>query len=158
MQKHFNIFTLSIGLLLVLGLPQPAAALTLGEKLSIAVNAARTVRHLAPLHYSYTLNRAALLQNQDMFRYGYFSHQSPTGRTYLYWVNKGPAHFQPTGENLGRNYLNATDVVNAWLGSTVHRANLLSTKMTHLGTAVLSGVMAGQRATIYILIVGKVIP
>ena len=59
-----------------------------------------------------------------------FSHQRPDG-TEWYTVNSQIMY----GENLAHNYYNANSVVDAWMASPTHRANIETAAYTKMGVA-----------------------
>lgn len=83
------------------------------------------------------LTRAARSHSWDMVNTGYFNHQSPDGN--------GPgerlraAGYDTSGgwaENIALGYPNARAVVQAWMESPGHRANIVNCKMRSIGVGV----------------------
>lgn len=83
------------------------------------------------------LNQAALAKVKDMFAGQYFEHISPLG--------KGPADlakaagylYVSIGENLALgNYKDDAALVEAWMNSPGHRANILDPRFTEIGIGV----------------------
>ena len=120
-----------------------SAALTRGEtSLLIAMNKARAAYGLRPLHPDATLSRAARSHSLDMLRHNYFSHGAFAARMNAFHA-AGPA----VGENLawGSGSLgSAAHVVEMWLASPEHRANLLRPGFTRVGLATPVGTFAGS--------------
>jgi uncharacterized protein YkwD len=120
-----------------------SAALTRGESsLLSAMNKARAAYHLAPLQPDATLTRAARSHSLDMLRHNYFAHGALASR-----VNAFGARGPVVGENLawGTGSLGSADhVVEMWLASPEHRANLLRPGFTRVGLATPVGTFAGQ--------------
>jgi uncharacterized protein YkwD len=120
-----------------------SAALTRREaSLLSAMNRARAEYHLAPLHADVTLTRAARQHSLDMLRHAYFAHGAFAARLSAFGA-RGPV----IGENLawGAGSLGAaTHVVQMWLASPEHRANLLRPGFTRVGLATPVGSFAGQ--------------
>jgi hypothetical protein len=71
---------------------------------------------------------------------GYFAHDSPTGITPWHWFREVGYTFLYAGENLAINFIDATEIRDAWLASPTHRANLLDVKFKEIGMATVSGV------------------
>lgn len=119
-------------------LPKVLIAVTNEERLK---NAART------LSQSHLLVKAAKLKADDMARRGYFSHQTPEGNPPWVFLDRAGYAYSFAGENLAVNFLDSKDVVDAWLASDSHRANLLSGNYTEIGIATSEGVYQGKKTT-----------
>jgi hypothetical protein len=113
-------------------------------------NETRVAHDDAPLVRNATLDKAATLKGDDMSSYGYFSHNSPTGVTPWHWFQEAGYNFLYAGENLAINFIDATEVRDAWLASPTHRANLLDTRFKEIGMATISGIYQGE-PTIYVV-------
>ena len=99
------------------------------------------------------LTRAAELKGQSVASCGQFSH-TPCGTAVTSGVNASGYRYATFGENLfvgtwGR--FTPRDVVNAWLNSPAHRANMLSRKFRHVGTApvLAKGLLDGSDAVVW---------
>ncbi len=125
-------------------LEAPSSYLT--QKGTIAeTNNQRLANNLPVLKENIKLNAAARAKAQDMFTKQYFEHVSPIGR--------GPADLAKTagydyliiGENLALgNFENDKVLVQAWMDSPGHRANILNDKYTEIGVAVEKGTYEGR--------------
>lgn len=122
----------------------PNAFLTLKGTIT-ETNNQRIENGLAPLKENAKLDEAAKAKAQDMFDKQYFEHVSPSG--------KGPADLAKTagydyliiGENLALgNFENDKKLVEAWMASPGHRANILNNKYTEIGVAVEKGTYEGH--------------
>jgi uncharacterized protein YkwD len=102
-----------------------AAALTL-------VNTHRAAAGCPALQADDRLTRAATLHAQDMVAQGYFSHTSLDGRTFGDRVT-AQGHMRPGGENIAAGQKTAQAVVDAWMASEGHRANILDCDFTTMG-------------------------
>jgi uncharacterized protein YkwD len=107
-----------------------------------AANRARLQNGLAPLVWDSALYQVARAHSQSMMRRGYFSHQTPDGRSLRERVHAvGIAHFRVLGENIAYNQ-GFDDpggfAVERWLISPGHRANILSNEFEQsaIGTSV----------------------
>ncbi|MES2436894.1 MAG: CAP domain-containing protein [Patescibacteria group bacterium] len=103
-----------------------------------------------PLEISTRLTKAAELKAQDMVAKGYFAHNSPQGVTPWYWFGKADYAFKYAGENLAIDFNDSDKVVEAWMNSPKHRANILNEKFTQMGIAFVKGSWEG-RNTIYVV-------
>ena len=113
-----------------------------------AINAVRAANHVPRLHIGARLERAARSHSSDMLRLNYFAHGAFTARMKYFGV-QGPL----IGENLAWGsgpYASPTAIVQAWLTSPEHRANLLRPGFRRVGVAAPSGPFAGQRRAIVV--------
>lgn len=108
-------------------------------------NSQRANFGLSTLRQSPKLNEAARLKVSDMFARQYFDHVSPTGGDISNLAHAVSYEYLNIGENLALgNYENDQAVVQAWMDSPGHRANILNTKFTEIGVAVLRGQFEGK--------------
>lgn len=96
------------------------------------VNAQRTAASCPALRADDNLARAATLHAQDMVDQGYFSHTSLDGRTFGDRVT-AQGYARPGGENIAAGQQTAQAVVDAWMASEGHRANILNCDFTAMG-------------------------
>ncbi|MFD0671124.1 CAP domain-containing protein [Cohnella sp. GCM10027633] len=79
------------------------------------------------------LNRSAKAKSEDMAATNYFAHDSPTyGDPFAMMRNFG-VQFSSAGENIAMGQPTPQAVVEAWMNSPGHRANILKGEFTHLG-------------------------
>ncbi len=98
---------------------------------------------------------AAQQKANDMATRGYFAHVTPDGLAPWYWLDQAHYSYQAAGENLAVNFLDSRDVVNAWLNSPSHRANLLNGNFTEIGIATASGLFQGRPAIFVVQFFGR---
>ena len=106
-----------------------------------AVNATRSAHHLRPLRVDATLTRAAQSHSRDMVAHGYFAHGAFRNRMLAFHA-RGPF----VGENLAwgvGSMASAGAVVNEWLASPEHRANLLRPGFVRIGIGTSVGSFRG---------------
>ena len=97
------------------------------------VNQERAKEGLAPLKVDWELARVAKYKSQDMYDNKYFSHTSPTYGSPFDMMKNFGISYKSAGENIAKGQTSATQVVNAWMNSSGHRANIMSTQFTHIG-------------------------
>lgn len=97
------------------------------------VNAERESRGLAPLRSSLSVRRVARMKAQDLCDGGYFDHVSPKYGTPFEMLEKQGARFRCAGENIAMGQVTAQEVVQAWMNSKGHRANILNPNYTKIG-------------------------
>jgi Cysteine-rich secretory protein family len=110
-------------------------------------NKERTRNGLPTLIESQVLTKAAQLKADDMVQNGYFAHYSPTNVSPWYWFTQAGYNYQKAGENLAVNFTESKDVVDAWMNSPTHRANIVKDGYTEIGVASAEGIYKGKKAT-----------
>jgi Cysteine-rich secretory protein family len=113
-------------------------------------NLAREANGLPPLTLNSELTHAAQMKANDMFAKDYWAHVSPNGTTPWVWIRQAGYNYLYAGENLARGFTTSQDVVNAWMNSPEHRANMLSPNYTDIGFAVESGTLTGTQTTLVV--------
>lgn len=106
------------------------------------MNAARAAHGLRPLHADATLRTAARAHSVDMLRSDYFAHGDFPGRMATFHV-RGPV----AGENLAWGsgpYGQTQAIVQEWLASPEHRANLLRPGFSRIGIGIVRGTFLGN--------------
>ncbi len=106
-------------------------------------NAARKDEDLPPLVRNSVLDQAAQLKAEDMATHGYFSHKSPEGITPWHWFREAGYEYAYAGENLAVHFTDSSTVVDAWLKSPTHRANVMNTDYTEIGIGTAKGTYEG---------------
>lgn len=79
------------------------------------------------------LNDVANVKAQDMNEKGYFSHTSPTYGSPFDMMRDFGITYKSAGENIAQGQRTPEEVVNAWMNSEGHRANILSKDFSHIG-------------------------
>ena len=97
------------------------------------VNVERAKYGLSPLTEDALLTRTARLKSQDMHDRGYFDHNSPTYGTPFQLMKSQGVAYRTAGENIAKGYATPQAVVNAWMNSAGHRANILNASYTKIG-------------------------
>ncbi|MFZ3577974.1 CAP domain-containing protein [Virgibacillus sp. DJP39] len=101
-------------------------------------NAERVERGLNPLKIDLELSRVAREKSRDMSANNYFSHTSPTYGSPFDMMKSYGITYRSAGENIAKGQRTPEEVVNGWMNSEGHRANILSTKFTHIGVGYIS--------------------
>ena len=97
------------------------------------VNIERSKQGLKPLASDWQLSRVARYKSQDMRDKGYFSHTSPTYGSPFEMMKSFGISYRTAGENIARGQKTPSEVVNAWMNSSGHRANILNSSFTKIG-------------------------
>ena len=115
-------------------LPAPAADVV------TRVNAHRTERGLTPLAVSPTLSAAAEWKARHMAQYGYMQHDDPAPPVQRTPFERMHACGYPeqalAGENIASGYESPASVMQGWLGSPGHRANIERPEFRAIGVGV----------------------
>jgi len=99
-------------------------------------NQERTQRGLPPLKLAPELAAAALSHSQDMASHNFFSHTGSDGSTPSARVNRANyLNWMVVAENIAAGFDTPASVLQAWMNSPGHRANLLSTVVNEVGIA-----------------------
>ena len=118
----------------VLNIPKNDTTVTSFEQEVIRlVNVERTKRGLSALEADWQLSRVARYKSQDMHDNNYFSHTSPTSGAPFQMMKSFGFSYRSAGENIARGQRTPAAVVNAWMNSSGHRANILNASFTHIG-------------------------
>ena len=118
----------------ILNIPTVDSSVTSYEREVVRlVNVERTKRGLSELTYDWELSRVARIKSQDMHDNRYFSHTSPTYGSPFDMMKSFGIKYRSAGENIARGQATPAAVVNAWMNSSGHRANILNSSFTHIG-------------------------
>ena len=118
----------------ILTIPEEDAAVTQYEQEVIRlVNEIRAQNGLSALTYNWELSRVARYKSQDMVDNRYFSHTSSTYGTPFQMIRSFGLSYRSAGENIAYGQRTPQAVVNAWMNSSGHRANILSSSYTQIG-------------------------
>ena len=95
------------------------------------VNAARAQNGLSALTLDANMNRAAAVRAAELAQS--FSHTRPNGSRGLTALNEAGVSYRTVGENIASGQQTAQAVVSAWMNSSGHRANILSSLFGRMG-------------------------
>jgi uncharacterized protein YkwD len=139
---------------------------TLESLVLLRINEVRAAHGLVGLTSSQPLARAALTHSRSMVTKGFFAHESASGapfwkRLKTFYTPRSGAW--TVGENLamfGGAKPAANAIVESWMASPPHRANLLSAQFSDVGIAILhdpaaGGVYGGDSTWVVTLDVGS---
>ena len=123
----------------VLAIPQEDASVRDFEQEVVRlVNEQRAKNGLKPLTENWELSRVARYKSQDMADNRYFSHTSPTYGTPFQMIRAFGLSYRTAGENIAYGQRTPQAVVNAWMNSSGHRANILNGSYTQIGVGYVS--------------------
>jgi uncharacterized protein YkwD len=130
-----------------------ASSISLDEVLRLT-NERRAQNGLAALELNPTLSQAAQNKGNDMITRNYWAHVAPDGtQPWKFFTDVG-YKYRYAGENLARDFSNASSAVDAWMASPTHKENILSPKYQETGLAVVEGDLNGVDTTIIVQLFG----
>ncbi|MGW0906194.1 CAP domain-containing protein [Streptomyces sp. NPDC002853] len=106
-------------------------------------NAERTAARLRPLAPDPLLTVAAQAHSADMVTRAFYSHTSPDGGEPWHRASAAGSTHRAIGENIACGQRTPAEVVDGWMNSPGHRANILKPSFTHLGVGFAGGGSAG---------------
>ncbi len=124
--------------------PRSGERAQVGARVLLLVNQARAQARrcgtqsfaaAAPLRHSAALEQAALAYAQDMARYAYMDHTGHDGSSPQQRISAAGYAWVEAGENLASGVMGADEVVDGWLHSPGHCANLMHPAYTQVGVA-----------------------
>lgn len=96
-------------------------------------NQERAKNGLAPLKMDTELSKVAREKSRDMAANNYFDHNSPNYGSPFDMMKSFGIEYRAAGENIAKGQRTPEEVVNAWMNSEGHRANILNPNFTHIG-------------------------
>jgi uncharacterized YkwD family protein/spore coat assembly protein SafA len=97
------------------------------------VNEIRAQNGLKALTYDWELSRVARYKSEDMKENRYFSHTSPVYGSPFQMMRSFGISYRTAGENIAKGQATPKAVVDAWMNSSGHRANILNASYTAIG-------------------------
>jgi uncharacterized protein YkwD len=113
--------------------PQLAGA---AAEVVVLVNQERTRAGCGALSADSRLNSAAQAHSADMARRGYFDHNTPEGVTPFQRMTAAGYNWSAAGENIAEGYTSPASVMQAWMNSPDHRANILNCGFRNIGVGL----------------------
>jgi hypothetical protein len=130
-KRIFTFFMLS-GWLLLASASSYASAEYVAEVLRL-VNVERAKVGLNPLCLSTQLTQAAQVHSNDMATNNFMSHTGSDGSSAAVRVDRTGYKFSWRGENVAAGQASPAGVMDSWMNSPDHRANILRPEFTELG-------------------------
>jgi uncharacterized protein YkwD len=106
-------------------------------------NRERARAGLPPLTTDALLTTAAQAHSADMVARVFYSHTSPDGSQPWDRAAAAGSHRRTIGENIACGQRSPAEVVDGWMNSPGHRANILKPDFTHIGIGLAGGGPAG---------------
>ncbi|MFJ1758174.1 sigma-70 family RNA polymerase sigma factor [Kitasatospora sp. NPDC088134] len=126
--------------------PAPAASSTaataakrsadLGQQVLDLVNSQRAQAGCGPVRANGQLATAAQRHSDDMAARNFFDHTNPDGAGPQQRIDAAGYRWSGWGENIARGQKDPAAVMDSWMNSPGHRANILNCKFTELGVGI----------------------
>jgi uncharacterized protein YkwD len=120
------------------------------------INSIRSSHGLQLLNPNPVLNSIARSRSQDMINRNYFSHYTPEGKNIFNIFVENGIMYAAAGENLSQasppSWSSPEAVVNIWMSSNPHRANLLNPHFGQLGLGVVD---SGSRRVVTLVFINR---
>jgi uncharacterized protein YkwD len=156
LMKRKKLIALAVALAIAAPLSAFVDSVTTNEEALIAaMNRERAAYGLKPLRLNLQLALAAEDRVHDMFAQHYFNHVAPDGTQPFVWADRRGYDYKTIGENLATGYRTPAAVVDGWMHSPAHRANILGRDFDEVGIAVAGGSpVRGYSGPLYVAIYG----
>lgn len=99
------------------------------------VNKERSKAGLGALTMNAELSKMAMVKAQDMYNNNYFDHNSPTHGSPFDMMKEFGITYNTAGENIAKGQNSPTQVMNDWMNSPGHKANILNSSYSKIGIA-----------------------
>ncbi|UCG33494.1 MAG: CAP domain-containing protein [Phycisphaerales bacterium] len=127
--------TLAGGCVGTTGLPNGTDG-TIADRIVTLVNNERISRGIWPLTHNVLLDVAAQIQADDMAVNAFFDHTGSDGSTVGDRAISAGYSWTMIGENIGQGDMTPEEMMNQWMSSPGHRANILNAGFTEIGVAI----------------------
>ncbi|MCX4759303.1 CAP domain-containing protein [Kitasatospora purpeofusca] len=109
------------------------------QQVADLVNTQRSQAGCGPLTVDPKLTTAAQVHSDDMADRNFFDHASPEGRHADYRIEAAGYRWSSWGENIARGQKDPAAVMESWMNSPGHRANILNCSFKQIGVGVRTG-------------------
>lgn len=97
------------------------------------INVERTRADLDTLKVDSQLSQAAQIHSNSMAKNDFFSHVGIDGSSPFDRIQDAGYEYSTAAENIAAGYQTPKEVVQGWMGSAGHRANILNPDLTEIG-------------------------
>ncbi|MFS1512652.1 stalk domain-containing protein [Chengkuizengella sp. SCS-71B] len=108
-------------------------------------NEQRVNNKLTPLTLNANISNVANIKSKDMLINQYFDHISPTYGSPFDMMKSFGLNYRAAAENIAAGQNTPEKVVNGWMNSSGHRANILSSNYTQIGVGYYYGSNSNYR-------------
>ncbi|KPC80396.1 MULTISPECIES: sigma-70 family RNA polymerase sigma factor [Streptomyces] len=113
--------------------PKASPAPSVTQEVIALVNTERAKEGCGPVSGNSLLSKAASRHSADMVARDYFSHTSPDGTDPGTRITAAGYRWSTYGENIAKGQQTAESVMDAWMNSEGHRANILNCAFKEIG-------------------------
>lgn len=113
--------------------PAPAPSGSYEKQVIDLVNQERAKAGLSPLKENTELAKVAEVKAEDLRDNNYFSHTSPVYGSPFDMMKQFGIKYTAAGENIAKGQRSPQEVMNGWMNSEGHRANILNSNFTEIG-------------------------
>jgi uncharacterized protein YkwD len=114
----------------------PSGNASYEQQVVTLVNQQRATAHCAALTVDSRLTTAARGHSQDMAARNYFDHNTPQGVTPWTRITNAGYKYSQAAENIAEGQTTPASVMDAWMNSAGHRANILNCARTNIGVGL----------------------
>nr|QXL90813.1 sigma-70 family RNA polymerase sigma factor [Streptomyces sp.] len=119
--------------------PPPAKPSGVADQVIALVNTERSKAGCGPVSSNSKLATAATNHSADMAARDYFDHTSPDGKDPGDRITAAGYRWSTYGENIARGQQTPASVMDSWMNSEGHRANILNCSFKELGVGIHNG-------------------
>ncbi len=112
---------------------------TFENQVATLVNQERAKHGLKPLQHRADVKNVAQKKAEDLINSNYFSHTSPNYGSPFQMLKTFGINYQSAGENIAKGQKTPQEVMNAWMNSPGHRANILKPEYDTIGVGFYHG-------------------
>lgn len=117
-------------------IPKSSDSISVEDEVIRLVNAERKKAGLSPVTKNWEASRVARIKSQDMIDNNYFAHNSPVYGTPFQMLKNFGLSYRYAGENIAKGQTSPQAVMNAWMNSSGHKANILNKNYTQIGVGL----------------------
>lgn len=140
---------LLLSIMVMSNAPVQAASITQQQTVQ-RTNQERKTADLTDLIVDERLSQSAQQKAEHMLEHNYWNHNAPDGTTPWVFIEQAGIEYEAAGENLARGFYSVESMVEAWMGSPMHRANILNKSFTHVGIGTATGTLEGVETTVVV--------
>ena len=123
----------------------PSGLSAMEQEVFALVNSERAKNGLSALSWADDVAAVARAHSSDMINRGFFSHTNPDDESPFDRLKNNGISYTTAAVNIAYGQKTPADVINAWMNSSGHRANILNKNVTELGV----GAVKNNNGTIY---------
>lgn len=125
------------------------------QELLDITNKVRRENNLPPLVFNEKLAGAAQKKASDMIAKNYWAHFAPDGTTPWDFIKGTGYDYTFAGENLAKGFTTSPEIVDAWMNSSTHKENIVSSKYKDIGFSIVEGKLLGEDTVLVVELFGS---